>query len=73
MRRMTALVTLSVLILCLFAFPLTARADVIYDPVGDFLDSASGVIIAVMIVAAVISVIAGTVILLIVLLKRKKK
>lgn len=72
MRKFTAIMTLFVMILAVFAFPLSARADVIYDPVGDFLDSASGVIIAVMIVAAVVAVIAGTVILLIVLLKRKK-
>lgn len=69
MRKLTAFFTLCLLLACCFAFPLSARADVIYDPIGDLINAYSGVGIAVLILIAVVAAIT---LLLLWLLKRRK-
>ena len=56
MRKLTALFALCLLFVCCLAFPLSARADVIYDPVGDFIATYSvpGIALLVLIGGAVV-------------------
>lgn len=69
MRKLTAIFTLCLLLVCFLVFPLSARADVIYDPVGEFVDTYSVPRIALLVLIGVAIVI--TVLLL--LLRKHRK